>query len=305
MNIVFIGGGHVFGYHSAQFRSVFGKAEYFVVEPDDKVAALAYIPRISFEEAVDIADLAIIMTPSYVRWEVCEPFIKKNTPLVVEKPLTINWDEIKSFESAKKAWICPILNARVQRGVEEIINQSKNPKYIKLWKNRCIDKKYYNGWHGKYASDGGALAQQGFHCLDLACFIGGTPLSVKAKGFNHYHKIECEDTALVEIKFESGCVANIHCTTAAMRDDVSAGLSVDGLGTSGLQFSDKGKAGHTIIAERVKMALESGGDPPISLESAIPSLYALHACYVSMDNDGAEVKLGERHLKLGEHKVSI
>lgn len=299
MNITFIGGGHVFGYHSGQFRSVFKNDNHYVVEPNDLTASKAYIPRINFEEAVKIADLAIIMTPSRVRWEVCEPFIKKGTPLVIEKPLTINWEEISLFEeAAKHSWICPIVNARVQKGVEEIVANIKNPKNVKVWKIRNLNKEYYMGWHGKYTTDGGVLAQQGFHCLDLACWIGGKPISVKAIGKNDYHKIECEDTARVEIEFESGCLAEVNCTTAS-HDRNNAGLIVDRLETSGLQFSDKGKAGHTILAERIKEALDSFTGPPITVESVIPSLRTLHACYVSMDKNGESVKVGEKHLKLG------
>ena len=299
MNIVFIGGGHVFGYHSAQFKSVFKDAQCYVVEPNDAIAALAYFPRISFEEAVEIADLAIIMTPSNIRWEVCEPFVNKKTPLIIEKPLTINWEEIAKFErAAADSFICPIVNARVQRGVEEIVKSAKNPKQIKVWKIRNINRDYYKGWHGNFATDGGVLAQQGFHCLDLACWIGGNPISVKAVGKNDYHKIECEDTAQVEIEFESGCHAIVNCTTAS-HGGGSAGLVVDGLETSGLQFSDKGEAGHTIIAKRVKEALDNKMGPPITVESVIPSLRALHACYISMDHNGESVIVGEKHYRLG------
>lgn len=45
--------------------------------------------------------------------------------------------------------------------------------------------------------------------------------------------------------------------------------------------------------------------PPITVESVIPSLKTLHACYTAMDT-GKEVNIGNKHSKLGQpcEKVS-
>lgn len=309
MKIVFVGAGQVFGFHAGQFCNAapYG-SEFFVVEPDDRIAKLSGLTRISLEEASRIAGLAVIMTPSYIRWEVCEPFVKNGIPVVVEKPLTINWEEISIFESAaKKSWICPVLNSRLIPRVERMKEKAVDPKFVRSWKFRYRAPDYYKGWHGKFATDGGVLAQQGFHCLDLVCWIGGPPVSVMAVGEKKLHQIECEDTAKVDLEFEGGCLGEVECTTASSSAQLS-GLKIrSGVDLFGKTKEDSteagtfagGKPGHTVLAERVMKALSCGDGPPITVTSAVPALRALHACYVSMDLGGTPVKVGARHQKLG------
>lgn len=309
VKIVFVGAGQVFGFHSGQFCNADPKgSEFFVVEPDDRIARLSGLTRISLEEASRTADLAIIMTPSYIRWKVCEPFIRSGIPVVVEKPLTINWEEISLFESAsEKSWICPVLNSRLIPRVERMKGECTDPKFVRSWKIRYRSPEYYEGWHGKFATDGGVLAQQGFHCLDLVCWVGGIPVSVKAVGEKKLHQIECEDTARVEIEFEGGCRGEVECTTASSKSQLS-GLKIefdeDLFGkpkeesTEASTFAG-GRPGHTVLAERVMEALACGDGPPITVASAVPALRTLHACYVSMDRGGEPVKVGIRHPRLG------
>lgn len=308
MKIVFVGAGAVFGYHSQQFcRAAPKGSEFYVVEPYDENARLAKMPRLSLEEAATIADLAIIMTPSHVRWEVVSPFFQQRKPVVIEKPLTIHWDEIILFEEAvKSGWFCcPILNIRQVKKVETIkeavVNSSSLPTDMFSWKTRYRPGEYYDDWHGKWATDGGVLAQQGFHCLDLVCWLGGEPVAVSARGENRKHQIECEDTASVEVLFKNGVRGKVECTTAAAPNEHEAGLRVvvngETLETRGGMFAG-GTPGHTILARRIFAALANKEGPPITVASVVPSLYALHAAYVSMQHGGEWVSIGTRS-KLG------
>jgi predicted dehydrogenase len=301
MNVVFVGAGAVFGFHGNQWMRAFKGCEFAVVEPDEVIARLSGLQRKTLDEAVAWADLAIILTPSHIRREVCEPFVEKRTPIVVEKPLTINWDEITWFEAvAQRSWICPVVNIRCVSKIEKMKKDAVTPTSVVSWKERYRSPGYYMGWHGKYSTDGGVLAQQGFHCLDLVCWIGGTPVAVQAIGENRVHKIECEDTATVKVFFKEFCTGEIFCTTAG--GDRQAGLEIKGGGllyeTEGSMFA-AGTPGHTVLARRVAAALSQGEGPPITVESCTPAVRALHAAYVSMDRDGARVELGIQHERLG------
>lgn len=297
MKIVFIGAGTIFAYHSQRFCQASPKdSEFFVVEPDNENALLSKMTRISLEKAAIIADLAIVMTPSYIRWEVCEPFIKSGIPIVVEKPLTIHWDEITLFEAAaKNSFICPVVNIRMLKKIEEMKVAAINPTFIKSWKTRYRPGHYYDDWHGKFATDGGVLAQQGFHCLDLVCWIGGDIKEVSAIGINKKHDIEAEDTSAVSIAFSNGTYGRVDCTTAGNTTENDAGLEITTptkvLITRGKMFAG-GTSGHIILARQIFQALADKQGPPITVESAVLSLYALHACYSSMANDGAWTKIG-------------
>ena len=45
----------------------------------------------------------------------------------------------------------------------------------------------------------------------------GQPISVYAKSFNHLAKIECEDTALIILKFKNGKTGLMEATTVPPR----------------------------------------------------------------------------------------
>jgi predicted dehydrogenase len=311
MNIVFLGAGAVFNYHSDQMVKYAPKdAKIYVVETNPIVAARCGYPILSYQEAVEQANLVFVLTPSYLRWEVCEPFIKKGTPLVIEKPLCLSWDEINLFEAAaKESWICPVVNARLVPKVEkwwQTLREEADSFYS--WKIRYRPESYYKDtWHGKMATDGGVLAQQGFHCLDLVCWFGGMPKTIKCYGMNKIHfspDMECEDTAHGEIAFENGKVGSFFCTTADSGEQ-EAGLSLKTKDkeyeTVGWCFAG-GTPGHTVLGQRVYECLENNLPPPVTVDSMIPSLRAMHAAYVSMDNRGAVVNYGEKHSKLGVYK---
>lgn len=307
MNVVFIGAGQIFWFSSSDYIKPAPKdSKFYVVEPNTKNAEESGLEIISFEKAVEIADLAIIMTPSFLRWEVCEPFILRKIPIVVEKPLCLNWNEISRFEdAAKESWICPVVNIRHLTKIENAKNTIHNPVFVKSYKNRWRSEKYYTDWHGKFATDGGVLAQQGFHCLDLVCWFGGQPISVSAKGENLLHKIECEDTCSAKVNFENGCVGEVYCTTAGAQkygNDAGLYLCKDSPDSGQLIGFDNKPSGHTILGRKVYHALANNLPPPTTVESVVPSLRALHAAYVSIDNAGEEVPYGTKHPKLGVYK---
>jgi len=312
MNIVFLGAGAVFNYHSAQMvKHAPVDSKIYVVETNPIAASSCGYPVLSYAEAVDKADLVFVLTPSYLRWEVCEPFIKKKTPIVIEKPLCLAWEEILLFEqAAKESWICPVVNARLIPKIEKWWKEYRNDATtISSWKTRYRLHDYYgDGWHGKFATDGGVLAQQGFHCLDLVCWFGGMPKTLKCLGTNIEHTVEhgmeCEDTASAQITFENGKVGYVQCTVASTEEQ-DAGLQLimpdKEYNTVGFCFAG-GTPGHTVLGKRVYEALLNNQGPPVTVDSMIPSLKAMHACYVSMDNNGAVVNYGESHKKLGVYR---
>ena len=308
MNIAFIGAGQVFHLYAATWaRYAPVDSMFYLVDPNEEAIKLAEtrfqpLCQASFDFAVAVADFVVIGTPSYIRRAVCEPFIERGIPIAVEKPLAINWDEIDWFEANADKWICPIVQARHLSKIRNMKRRFPDFHDCKAWKNRERDAAYYSGWHGKFATDGGVLAQQGFHCLDLACWFGGPVDTVQAWGAKLKHAIECEDTAQVALAFANGKTGYVQCTTAG--PEGSAGLSlwdsVDNqlAGTEAPGFQN-GVSGHARLAKAVYKALAEGGSPPATVGSMIPSLRTLHACYVSMDRNGERVEVGARHPRLG------
>jgi predicted dehydrogenase len=73
-------------------------------------------------------------------------------------------------------------------------------------------------WRGTRTLDGGALANQGVHHLDLLIHLFGTVRRVQATASRFKHRIESEDTLSALLEFRSGVQGVLQVTTAADRD---------------------------------------------------------------------------------------
>ena len=186
-------------------------------------------------------------------------------------------------------------------GVADVADRARGGRivYIQSTKFRHRPRSYYqDGWHGTWAFDGGVLAQQAIHCIDLVCWIAQrAPARVAALGFRAAHEIECEDTGSVLMDF-GDFAATVTGTTAAGRDG-PANLTV--ITRSGVYRNEQvgWDDGAPPMWRAVAEALESGGESPVSVASALPGLHVLHAAYLSIDRSGAWIDLGDMHPRLG------
>ena len=97
----------------------------------------------------------------------------------------------------------------------------------------CREQAYYDqaSWRGTWRMDGGVLANQASHHLDLLEWFFGDIKSVCAMGKNHLAQIEAVDTCNALIEFESGATGVVEATTATQPVDLEGSLSI--LGTEG------------------------------------------------------------------------
>jgi predicted dehydrogenase len=96
----------------------------------------------------------------------------------------------------------------------------------------CRTQAYYDqdAWRGTWALDGGVLANQASHHVDLLEWMMGDVDSVYACSTTALARIEAEDTAVVVLKFSSGALGIIEATTAARPVDLEGSLSLLGEG---------------------------------------------------------------------------
>src|SRR5438477_580518 len=75
----------------------------------------------------------------------------------------------------------------------------------------CRRQDYYDAdtWRGTWAYDGGVLANQASHHIDLLEWMLGRVESVFAKSIHALAKVETEDTAVVILKFANGALGVI------------------------------------------------------------------------------------------------
>jgi UDP-N-acetyl-2-amino-2-deoxyglucuronate dehydrogenase len=94
----------------------------------------------------------------------------------------------------------------------------------------CRRQEYYDQapWRGTWELDGGVLANQASHHVDLLMWMFGEVESVYAKTATRLVNIETEDTAAVIVQFTNGALGIIEATTATRPVDLEGSLSVLG-----------------------------------------------------------------------------
>lgn len=89
---------------------------------------------------------------------------------------------------------------------------------------------YYDqaAWRGTWAQDGGCIANQAIHYVDLMQWVGGPVSSVYAVSRRFLHDIEAEDAALSTWAYRSGALGAFEATTCANPEDMEGSLTVLG-----------------------------------------------------------------------------
>lgn len=188
--------------------------------------------------AKEAIDVVCILTPSGMHAEhllAIAPFKKH---VVVEKPMALSLDDADAM-----------IRACDENGIRLfVVKQNRfNVPVQKLWEARsagrfgklvlgtvrvrwCRTQAYYDqdSWRGTWALDGGVLANQASHHIDLLEWMMGKVDSVFAKATTALVNIEAEDTAVVMVRFTSGALGIIEATTAARPKDLEGSISVLG-----------------------------------------------------------------------------
>ena len=96
----------------------------------------------------------------------------------------------------------------------------------------CRDQSYYNqdDWRGTWAQDGGVIANQASHHVDMLSWFMGEVESVHARGTTALVDIQAEDTCVATVKFRNGALGVIEATGATRPKDMEGSLSVLGSG---------------------------------------------------------------------------
>jgi predicted dehydrogenase len=96
----------------------------------------------------------------------------------------------------------------------------------------CRPQSYYDqaSWRGTWALDGGVLANQASHHIDMLEWMMGDVESVYALGATRLARIEAEDTAVVALRFVNGALGVIEATTATRPIDLEGSITILGEG---------------------------------------------------------------------------
>ncbi|MCP4176201.1 MAG: Gfo/Idh/MocA family oxidoreductase [bacterium] len=186
-------------------------------------------------------DVVTVLTESGNHAEHVIKLSKYKKHIIVEKPMALtlnNADEMIKSCSENNCKLFVVKQNRFNLPVVKLKEALNKGRFGKLvlgtvrvrWSR---DQAYYNqsSWRGKWETDGGVLANQASHHVDLLQWLIGNVESVFAKSATALVNIEAEDTAVVVLKFINGALGIIEATTATRPKDLEGSVSV--LGESG------------------------------------------------------------------------
>ena len=183
-------------------------------------------------------DVVSILTESGYHAKHVINLAKYGKHLVVEKPMALTLSDADKMIKACEKHACKLFVIKQNRfnvPVRKLREALEGDRFGKLvlgtvrvrWKR---DQAYYDQdkWRGTWALDGGVLANQASHHIDMLEWMMGDVLSVFAKANTSLVDIEAEDTAAVILKFKNGALGIIEATTATRPNDLEGSISILG-----------------------------------------------------------------------------
>ena len=258
-------------------------------------------------------DAVHIATPHYLHAPMTIEALRRNIYVCLEKPMCISREEIALMleaEKRSKASVTVSFQTRYNKAniIAKKIAQEDGIEsaYCSLFWQRTNEYYTESGWRGAYATEGGGvMINQAIHSIDNLIGLLGKPIAIYATKANHKHKgiIEVEDTCEGMIEFENGKFGNFFATNAfrgTSRTSIfvktknhnieirNSKLYIDDrlaeeTETAGYLGKEVYGDGHVTLIKKFYEAIESGGEMPITLESAQWSLRVLLAAYKSND----------------------
>lgn len=185
-------------------------------------------------------DAVSILTPSGMHADHAVKVAQSRRHIVVEKPMALTLEDgdrmIRAAEAARvrlfvvkqNRFNVPVVKAR------EALDAGRFGKLVlgTVRVRWCRDQAYYkqDGWRGTWAQDGGVIANQASHHVDMLSWFMGDVESIHARGTTALVDIEAEDTCVATLKFRNGAVGIVEATGATRPKDMEGSLSVLGSG---------------------------------------------------------------------------
>jgi len=338
-DVAIIGCGRVAGHHGLSIAKTIGVQLVAVCDLDEEKAA-AYGQKFNVPHFVnyrqmfhDIPSICLvaIVTPSGMHAEHAAEVIEEyGKSVIVEKPTFMSpsqLEDVYAIASAKSTEVFPVFQNRHNKAVKKVKNsldvgELGDIHIVNVCLRWCRPQRYYDmaPWRGTYSHDGGALANQTIHHIDLLRYLGGEVKSVNATMRTKGANIEVEDTTVAILNYQSGALGVLESTTAARPDDFEASLSIvgskglaqiGGIAVNELQTftpdptqcvpcseefeSIKGHGavygfGHAQVYQDIYNHLSSEKPYPIDREDCLETIRLLHAFYVS-DEQGRWIDL--------------
>lgn len=288
-------------------------------------------------------DLAVVCTPSGEHFKHASLCIQYKVNVLVEKPIVLKLSEAKKLSELARnnnvrAWV--VKQNRYNAAIQTVRRALDNGAFGTLvsastrvrWHR---DQNYYNQapWRGTWKQDGGILANQAIHHIDLIRWLCGKPKKVFAKAKTVGVNIEAENTACAIVEFSNGCIATIEATGATSPKDIEGSISLLGLSGTAVvggfaankieiwDFVPESKKllhdlgieidaedpesvygfGHKKLYYDLFIEMSTNSPLLVDIEAAFDTLLLLHAIYRSIE-DGCEITIEPENWKFIESR---
>ncbi|MEO8680295.1 MAG: Gfo/Idh/MocA family oxidoreductase [Vicinamibacterales bacterium] len=188
--------------------------------------------------ASGVVDAASVLTPSGQHAANVTALAPFGKPIVVEKPMALSLDDADRMIKAcdqHGARLFVVKQNRFNRPIVALRDALEAGRFGKLvlgtvrvrW---CRPQSYYDAaaWRGTWVHDGGVLANQASHHIDLLEWMMGDVDSVSAMSTHALARIEAEDTAVAILRFRNGALGVVEATTATRPKDLEGSISILG-----------------------------------------------------------------------------
>ena len=185
-------------------------------------------------------DAIAVLTPSGEHSKHAIEIADAGRHIVVEKPMALRLEDadamiaaadragVRLFIVKQNRFNVPVLKAR------EALEAGRLGKLVlgTVRVRWCRDQSYYDQdpWRGTWAQDGGVIANQASHHVDMLGWFMGPVESVHARGARALVDIEAEDTVVATLRFRNGALGIVEATGATRPKDLEGSLSVLGGG---------------------------------------------------------------------------
>ncbi len=171
-------------------------------------------------------DAVSICTPSGSHKEQAVQAMEAGKHVVIEKPMCLSLqdaDEIIRLADQTGLAVCVVSQSRFSDAAQEVKRAVDAGAFGKMV-SAALTMRYFRpqayydqaAWRGTAAGDGGGvLMNQGFHGIDLLCYLLRQPVSVCGYTAARLRHIEVEDTAAGAVRFSSHALATIDATVCS------------------------------------------------------------------------------------------
>jgi len=186
----------------------------------------------------EIIDVVVVLTESGLHSEHVVELAPYRKHIVVENPMALTLVDadrmimacdaagVKLFVVKQNRFNVPVVKLR------EALEAGRFGKIVlgtvRVRWSRTQEYYDQDKWRGTWAMDGGVLANQASHHIDMLEWMLGQPISVFAMARTALVNIEAEDTAVVLVKFANGALGVIEATTATRPNDLEGSISILG-----------------------------------------------------------------------------